>query len=76
VVRHLEARGLPRSPTETLREWIARIAPRVPGDLRELSRLAALHYRLRFDPAGLSGDERKDLASASARWVDNRGESA
>lgn len=80
IVRHLAALGLPRSPAETVREWIARIAPRLPGDIRELSRLAGLHDRLRFDPAGLSRDERDDLARSAARWVggrvDNRGESA
>jgi hypothetical protein len=52
-----------------VREWIARIAPHVPGDLHELSRLAELHYRLRFDPAGLASNERADLASSAARFA-------
>ena len=69
VIRHLERLSLPRHPAETVREWIARIAPRAPGDARELSRLAELHYRLRFDPAGLPSNDRAELAAGAARWV-------
>lgn len=73
IVRHLERMGLARRPDETVRDWIARIAPRVPGDLPELSRLATLHYRLRFDPLGITAVERRDLAASAARWVNEIG---
>jgi transglutaminase-like putative cysteine protease len=59
----LIARGLPRQPQEPLSDWLERalaepaLAPyRAPS--RELLRL---HYRYRFDPEGLSDDEKKSL---------------
>jgi transglutaminase-like putative cysteine protease len=61
--RELEQRGLGRSPGETVMAWLARIEAKLPagcrgGDLREV---AALHYRYRFDPAGLAAQEREQL---------------
>jgi hypothetical protein len=34
-----------------------------------LFELLDLHYRLRFDPAGLSRGERQRLREESARWL-------
>ena len=45
----------PRETSETLSAWLARVAP---GRFDEALRL---HQRYRFDPAGLSGDERARL---------------
>ena len=61
--RELEQRGLGRTPGETVMAWLARIEAKLPagcrgGDLREI---AALHYRYRFDPAGLPAREREQL---------------
>jgi hypothetical protein len=45
----------PRDEGETLSAWLARVAP---GRYDEALRL---HLRYRFDPLGLSGDERARL---------------
>ena len=62
------AKGLGRRPTETAAEW----ARRVGETDGRLAALAALHERLRFDPAGLPSAERGDLretAAALIRWA-------
>jgi transglutaminase-like putative cysteine protease len=61
--RRLEQAGLGRAPGETVMAWLARIETKLPagcrgGDLREV---AALHYRYRFDPAGLAASDRERL---------------
>jgi hypothetical protein len=65
--RQLERAGLGRSPGETVMAWLARIEAKLPagcrgGDLREV---AALHYRYRFDPAGLPAQEREQLRESA-----------
>jgi hypothetical protein len=63
VEASLVERGFIRQPSETLSEWLQRAALNpelvdVSASLRELLRL---HYRLRFDPRGLSQLERETL---------------
>jgi transglutaminase-like putative cysteine protease len=69
VARRLESLGSPRLPHETTREWIDRLAPRLPGDAQELALLARLHYRWRFDPRGLAEKEREEFAARADRWT-------
>jgi hypothetical protein len=61
--RRLAARGVPRQPSEPLSDWLTRaLADPARADLRPpLEELLRLHYRLRFDPHGLSGREREIL---------------
>ena len=44
-------------------DWVARIESRLPAGWRgsELREIASLHYRYRFDPAGLPQPERRRL---------------
>jgi hypothetical protein len=60
----LAARGVPRQTGEALSDWIERaLAEKTLADLRQpLQELLQLHYRHRFDPAGLNAGERKLLA--------------
>jgi hypothetical protein len=60
----LAARGVPRQPGEALADWLERIlAQNSLVRLRApLLDLLQLHYRHRFDPDGLSPDDRKLLA--------------
>ena len=61
--KKLAARGVPRQPGETLADWLER-ALTAPGAIawREPVReLLQLHYRHRFDPAGLRPAERAAL---------------
>lgn len=61
--RKLSARGLPREPGEPLADWLRRASrdPALAGFQSELQELLRLHYRYRFDPAGLSQGERERL---------------
>jgi hypothetical protein len=61
--RKLAGRGVPRLPSETLSAWLARaLAVPALADLRKpLQELLRLHYRHRFDPRGLSDQERETL---------------
>ena len=59
----LSQRGVPRRPGEPLSDWLERaLADAALADLRApLADLLHLHYRYRFDPQGLSADERERL---------------
>lgn len=63
VERALSQKHVPREPHEPLAAWIARFGGSEEWR-RRLAAALALHYRYRFDPAGLSTDERKALRSA------------
>lgn len=68
VLARLEHRFGARPPHEPLQGWVARVAvaPELrPAVLREMVRL---HYRLRFDPAGLSEHDRARLQTLAATW--------
>jgi hypothetical protein len=59
--RRLEARleqlGYPRPASEPAATWLRRIQPHLPLAAAECDTLLALHYRDRFDPAGLDAAE-------------------
>ena len=59
----LSKRGRPRQPGETLCDWLAAaLADPALADLRKpLAGLVQLHYGHRFDPRGLSSEDRKTL---------------
>jgi hypothetical protein len=65
VERQLRRRGMARQPQESLSGWIMRVAeqPAMAGIESSLRDILRLHYRLRFDPAGLSAPEREALRS-------------
>jgi hypothetical protein len=71
VERALTGSGHPREPGETVMAWLVRIAGRLPSgmELAELIALAELHYRYRFDPAGLTRAERERLRASAQRWL-------
>jgi transglutaminase-like putative cysteine protease len=59
-----------REPGEPHARWFARISPSLPQEWRAaLAEALALHSRYRFDPAGISGDERARLRAACARFL-------
>lgn len=70
---HVEARlgelGLGRREGETFADWLTRIEPLATQPLAPLRALLALHYRLRFDPTGLSEAERVALRSGVGAWL-------
>lgn len=71
IVRDIEKLGVVRQPGETLAAWLRR-ATREPqlADARDpLQHLLWLHYRYRFDPNGLTGQERESLKQDAERCV-------
>ena len=69
VERRLVELGLERRDGETLSAWLARIGSEEKARSAGLRPLLMLHYRLRFDPAGLAENERDRLRSEVAAWL-------
>jgi hypothetical protein len=70
--RKLAARGVPRQPSEPLSGWLTRaLADPALADLRQpLQELLRLHYGHRFDPRGLSDEERGVLTREAKICLD------
>jgi len=71
--KEIARRGMPREPSEPLNEWLRRVAmtpdfSELSGPLQELLRL---HYRYRFDPLGLSKEDRKALHEQTQVCLEN-----
>lgn len=60
-----------RARDETMREWLTRIAAHVsdPPAREELAALMELHYRFRFDPAGVSQAEHHTFSARVDAWL-------
>jgi hypothetical protein len=69
VERRLAELGLERREGETLSAWLTRIGKEEKARSANLRPLVTLHYRLRFDPAGLAKKERDLLRSEVAAWL-------
>jgi len=67
IESELARRGLDRRPWEPLNVWIDRICFDIcrPGQLKQI---ISLHYRYRFDPDGLSPEEREVLKDSVREW--------
>ena len=64
------ARSVPRDQAEPLLAWLQRAAVGLAPDERAaLLRLAHLHYRYRFDPAGLDPAARAELSAGVAQLL-------
>jgi len=72
IERRLAELGYPRQPWETISSWMQRIEASRPAQItREvLDSILTLHYRYRFDPRGLSPDERRLLDSRAGSWLE------
>ena len=69
IERRAAELGWARHPHETALDWIARLRADAPLDTQALGEIAALHYRYRFDPAGIDGGARRKLAEAVTAWL-------
>jgi len=73
VERQLNKMGYRRPPGETFLSWIARIDRETTGSVitrQEVSRALDLHYRYRFDPAGIDDEEVSRLNRAVSSWLE------
>ncbi len=66
----LQKMGLERRPGETCGDWLERIEPLTAAPIPAIRELLPLHYRLRFDPHGLTGPERGALQAGVAKWLE------
>jgi transglutaminase-like putative cysteine protease len=73
IERRLVELGLERHDGETLAAWLARLGREGGIGAAGLTELLTLHYRLRFDPAGLSAAERAALRNEAMEWVGRSG---
>jgi transglutaminase-like putative cysteine protease len=69
VEQWLERQGLPRRPGEPLWIWLRRVEEHLPGGVNPLRQLVMLHYRLRFDPVGITEAERDALRQQVEAWL-------
>ncbi|HEU4367562.1 MAG TPA: transglutaminase-like domain-containing protein [Methylomirabilota bacterium] len=71
IERRLIALGFARSPGEPLGRWLEAVSNTAPPGLATapLRVLLALHYRHRFDPAGLADAERRRLRADAEAWL-------
>ncbi|MGR9012899.1 MAG: transglutaminase-like domain-containing protein [Gammaproteobacteria bacterium] len=65
IEKHLQNTALARLPNESIQQWVNRL------QLPALNQLYQLHYRLRFDPLGLSGEQRQQLKQQTNEWMVN-----
>jgi protein-glutamine gamma-glutamyltransferase len=72
VERRLAQLTVSRAPGESLVQWLARVrtAETATASTARLDDLLALHYRYRFDPAGLDAAERAALETGARAWLD------
>ena len=63
IEQHLQNTPAARWPGESMQQWVKRL------QLPELDALYRLHYRLRFDPLGLTHRQRQALREQSMAWL-------
>lgn len=65
--------GLPRQPGEPLSHWLERAIanPALAGSREPLQKILRLHYRHRFDPQGLTAEERAELKREAKACLDS-----
>ena len=70
VERLLAGLGLGRAMDETMRDWLWRVRglTSFPGGWEKLEAALDLHYRLRFDPAGVEPENRNALSRHVEDW--------
>lgn len=69
-IQRLLEKDHPRETAETVSVWLKRQHFPQAELFTELPNLLNLHYRLRFDPAGLSPSDREQLRDGTTRWLE------
>ncbi|HBZ56947.1 MAG TPA: hypothetical protein DEO88_16210 [Syntrophobacteraceae bacterium] len=72
IVKRISKHGYPLLPGETLEDWLRRLEDCSPWSTEvttQLHSLLALHYRYRFDPGGITAQQRSDLKRSASMWL-------
>jgi hypothetical protein len=70
IEKTLNESGFTRNPSETLKNWIERLADDLPRDgMEDLKSILELHYLYCFDPQGITATERMRLKSSIQSWL-------
>ncbi len=71
IEKRLEGRGFERRRGETVRRWAERVKSENGGlgPVDDLPPIVELHYRYRFDPAGLTDTEKDELNGRIQSWL-------
>ncbi|MCP3867090.1 MAG: transglutaminase domain-containing protein [Gammaproteobacteria bacterium] len=73
IIDRLNREGHVRAPGESASDWLKRIEPfrQVNPETRtELPFLLELHYRYRFDPIGITAQQKSQLESGARKWLE------
>ncbi len=70
IEHRLAERGWARRAHETAGDWLKRLRAEAPVDAVTLGEIVELHYRYRFDPPGLTPEERLRLKQAATNWLE------
>ena len=76
ILSRLESAGLSRYPGETVGRWLNRlrdVATRF--EFEPLQFILKLHYRYRFDPIGITEQDKVLLKNKTAEWLQTSGTS-
>ncbi|NEP12005.1 MAG: transglutaminase domain-containing protein [Symploca sp. SIO2C1] len=68
----LQEMGFARNPSESLKSWLNRLQADLTLSpyLSNLQKIVELHYRYRFDPQGITTDEREQLKQQTQAWIE------
>ncbi len=68
----LQQMGFARNPSESLKSWLNRLQADLTLSpyLSNLQKIVELHYRYRFDPQGITTDERAQLKQQTQAWIE------
>ncbi len=66
IAELLQRQGYVRLPGESLKKWINRI--NIDKNSSDINYLLNIHYRLRFDPQGITPEEYRMLEESSRSW--------
>jgi len=70
IERHIGKQGWGRRPDETAMDWLRRLRADAGVESKALREIVALHYRYRFDPAGLADSDRLKLRELATAWLE------
>jgi transglutaminase-like putative cysteine protease/membrane protein implicated in regulation of membrane protease activity len=69
LLQTLETRFAPRPPSTPPQLWLRQLLSNHPDEFHAIEPILQLHYQLRFDPQGLTSEQRDILREYAAAWL-------